>query len=97
MTRDSCDSTMAAAALADLPLQLDVSAVVLRQAPNLQYLHEMTSSVGNFFMCRRRDCLYYSWDANWVDSADKELFMRPACGNKCSSWGEQPGPHLWTA
>jgi len=66
-------------------------------APNLQYLHEMTSSVGNFLMCRRRDCLYYSTSANWVNSADKEWFMCPACGNKCSPWGEQPGPHLWTA
>jgi hypothetical protein len=40
-------------------------------APNLQYLHEMTSSVGNFFMCRRRDCLYYYVKAQliWVWAA----------------------------
>jgi hypothetical protein len=62
-------------------------------AEKLQFLHEVSTNVSRFFICRHRTCGYYSYNTNWVQTKDLGHYMCPMCGNRYYPWRDQPGPH----
>jgi len=67
-------------------------------AEKLQFLHEVSTNVGRFFICRHRTCGYYSYNTNWVQTENLSRYMCPMCGNPWRG-RDQPGyikaQHIW--